>query len=170
MKKSIKVLSAIFAILLLSMTLTVPVTAVEYDVEPRTVYPLGFKYMYVYENDDPDNGDLLMRGSAALIYNSSNKTTYMNVEASLGDPDVFHVYGVELDGRIDCQYSINTQILSDFCFADDIDDVVGVYINRVVTDDVRRIETDNCLLWGSGLGSIADSVYFCGVEGDNFDY
>lgn len=170
MKKSIKVLSAIFAILLLSMTLTVPVTAVEYDVEPRAVYKLGFEYMYVYENDDPIYGEILVRGSAGLIYNSSNKTTYMNVEASLGDPDVFHDYGVELDGRIDCPNSYNTQILSDSCFADDIDDVVGVYINRVVTDDVRRIETDNCLLWGSGLGSIEDSVYLYGVEGVDFDY
>ena len=170
MKKSIKVLSAIFAILLLSMTLTVPVTAVEYDIEPRAVYKLGFEYMYVYENDDPIYGEILMRGSAGLIYNSSNKTTYMNVAASLGDPDVFLDYGVELDGRIDCQYSINTQILSDSCFADDIDDVVEVYISRVVTDDVRRIETDNCLLWGSGLGSIADSVYLRGVEGVDFDY
>lgn len=170
MKKSIKVLSAIFAILLLSMTLTVPVTAVEYDVESRAVYRLGFEYMYVYENDDPENGDILMRGSAGLIYNSSNKTTYMNVEASLGDPDVFHDYGVQLTGRIDCQNPYNTQILGDSCFAEDIDDVVEVYISRVVTDDVRWIGTGNALYWGSSLGDVDAEVNFDGVEGVNFDY
>ena len=170
MKKSIKVLSAIFVIILLSMTLTVPVTAVEYDVEPRAVYRLGFEYMYVYENDDPIYGALLMSGSAALTYNSSNKTTYMNVAASLGDPDVFHDYGVSLSGRIDCQNPYNTQTPSGLCFADDIEDVVEVFISRVVPDDVRWIGTANALLWGSVLGSVEATVNFDGDEGVDFYY
>ena len=165
MKKSIKVLSAIFAIILLSMTITVPVTAVEYDIEPRRVYILGRESVLYL---DPRSGGDLLDCFAALFYNNGNKTAYMSADCSLPGYD-FREFGVCIDGYVNCSSGYNDRDPRGEAYGRDIYDIAEVDLTADVSYDCISIASGNSFFVDTFSQPVVDWV-FSGEAGVDFDY
>ena len=168
MKKSIKVLSAIFAILLLSMTLTVPVTAVESEVEVKPLYILGYETLYVYT--DISNDTVLYSGTAMLTYRRNTNLAYMSLSASLGSTIYdFQDFGVDLDGYVNCVSGYNDRTPRGEDYGDSVHDIAELHFEPDVSSDCISIASSNALLLGPSLSMVAD-VHFVAIEGEDFVY
>ena len=165
MKKNVKKLSAILAILLLCMTLTVPATAVEYDIEPRRLYVIDSRNeVYI----DPLTDEELLYCSAYLYYNSNNKVAYMSADSSLAGYD-FREFGVEIDGYVNCSSGYNDRTPRGEAYGRDIYDIAEVDLTADVSSDCISIGSGNSFFVDTFSAPVVDWAFF-GVEGDDFDY
>ncbi len=169
MKKTIKRLSAILAILVLSMSIAVPVTAVEYGNETRAVRVLGHENM---EYLDPDTDNVLLSGSASLYYNDVTKIASMSTSGSMGSYVYdFHDFGVGLVVYVSCHNQSNVRNPRAFDFGEDVHDIAEVYLTADVASDCISIGTGHALIWGATENDrvVAESGFFA-LEGQDFNY
>lgn len=161
MKKSIKRLSAILAILVLSMTLAVPVTAVEsndFAMDEASLYGvqrLDNVYLSYYEDEI-----LVLEGSCVITYLDSNKAFHISTTAYLPDGATEFV-GFSCES-IGLAYYIFEEVKTDSFTAEDIAD--DMYDSLVAHASTTLFSSN--VQWVRGAGY----MYYGGEDADAFGY
>ena len=159
MKKTIKRISALIAILVLSMTIAVPVTAVEYDeLEMDESVPYGVQrldnvYLSYYED-----GILIMEGSCVITYLDSNKSFHISTTAYLTD-EATEFVGFSCDSVGLAHYILESYTSDSFSANDEADDMYDSLVAHASTT-----LTSSNVLWVRASGYI----YYDSADADQY--
>ena len=150
MKKSIKRLSAILAILVLSMTLAVPVTAVEFGVSSTygldAVIILHEETHFLYDSD----GDFVLIAGSHCGYIENTNTFVADTNACMPNetnPD--HAFAAETLVYLDCRNNFDDD---DMFVSDPMStgwDISDAYISFAVPENAIDVEVSHHVTWGS---------------------
>ena len=154
MKKSIKRLSAILAILVLSMTLAVPVTAVEYEDE---MMPYAITRIYHTDLSYSENGYEVLRGSFNIAYDYATDTLYVSC-TSYATEDATEFVGFEsnLVGHTAHEGGVH-HYFEDVSEGFSLEDETNAVYSEDVTSAFLFVSAAGCINWG-GVDVDGDSV------------
>ena len=142
MKKSIKRLSAILAILVLSMTIAVPVTAVEYEIDPCAEFASSrlFSCEKSYYNDA--EGCVVANAHARVFYNDTTKN-YSGATTTWAEDgyEVDRYISAYVSGRMFAINGGQDVPFSDIAVSNEWWDIADAYADITLTDETVSVYT-----------------------------
>ena len=170
MKKTIKRISALIAILVLSMTIAVPVTAVEYDeldfgVYGRPQYLVNDTYVVYDENDV-----IVLDGSFSVVYFDTNKRFNASTVAYTTDAVTEdHTFGASVFCRI---YNIGEQdrTIDETDFVHSYGSSPCASFSETLSSAVHEIDISGTIVWGDAGSPHSDGSSYIFEPGTDFNY
>ena len=166
MKKSIKRLSAILAILVLSMSIAVPVTAVESNENATILYNATYEYY------DTNLGITLYYASGHVMYSDGSKYMTSGTVAYLGEnapePHTYEVYTMIATRNGN---SVHNTAVSDYEIGMYLYDEAQANVAVDIREDINYVYVAHAVYDGeapSGNCVISDDNMF--YEGSDFGY
>ena len=145
MKKSIKRLSAILAILVLSMTIAVPVTAVEYEDE---MMPYAIRRIYAEPLSCEVDGYVVLNGSFNVAYDYDTDTLYLSC-TSYATEDATEFVGFESNLVGHTAHEGNTQhTFEEISEGYSLEDETNAVYSEDVTSAFLFVSATGCINWG----------------------